>query len=87
MWHSKVQTGHLRKRMACPTSGCESKHLQATYKEEIRWYWVGDTHNRVFEVFIKRNATIDGLKKAIQGQKPSFKDIPADSLDLHKVGE
>jgi len=76
--------------MACPTSGREErKHVQATYFPNLgRPSWVlGDTHNRVFEVFIKRNATIDGLKKAIQGQKPSFKDIPADSLDLHKVGE
>ena len=52
------------------------------------WSWVlGDTHNRVFEVSIKRRATIDDLKIAIQGQKPSFKDIPADSLNLYKVGE
>jgi hypothetical protein len=57
--------------------------------DEIRlWCWVlGDTHNRVFEVSITRSATIRGLKKAIQGQKPSFKDIPANSLDLYKVGE
>ncbi|KAM6497143.1 hypothetical protein JOM56_007616 [Amanita muscaria] len=54
--------------------------------DEIRlWCWVlGDTHKRVFSVFIKRSAPIEDLKIAIQGQKPSFKDIPADSIDLYK---
>ena len=57
--------------------------------DEIRlWCWVlGDPYHQVFEVSIKRSALIDDLKIAIQGQKPSFKDIDADSLMLYKVGE
>jgi hypothetical protein len=57
--------------------------------DEIKlWCWVlGDTPNRVFSVSIKRSDTIHDLKKAIQGQKPSFKDISGDSLALFKVGE
>lgn len=59
--------------------------------EEIRlWCWVlGDAHKRVFSVIIKRSARIGDLQKAIKEQKPSFKDIPADSIDLYKlkVGE
>ena len=52
------------------------------------WCWVlGDTYDRVFEVSIKRNATIYDLKEAIQGRKPSFKAISAASLKLFKVGE
>ncbi|KAK2467901.1 hypothetical protein APHAL10511_000196 [Amanita phalloides] len=53
---------------------------------EIRlWCWVlGDPHNRVFAVSIKRSASIDDLKIVIQGRKPSFRDIPADSIDLYK---
>ena len=57
--------------------------------DEIRlWCWVlGDTPNQIFEVSIQRSATIYRLKIAIQGLKPSFKDISADSLELFKVGE
>ena len=57
--------------------------------DEIRlWCWVlGDTHKRVFPVPIKRSAPIHDLKRAIHGQKPEFKDIPVDSLDLYKVSE
>ena len=57
--------------------------------DEIRlWCWVlGDTPNEIFEVFIKRSATINRLKMAIQGLKQSFKDINADSLQLFKVGQ
>ncbi|KAM6504274.1 hypothetical protein JOM56_001217 [Amanita muscaria] len=54
--------------------------------DEIKlWCWVlGDERYRVFRVSIKRSATINGLKKAIQGRKPSFKDIAADSIELFK---
>ncbi|KAM6492684.1 hypothetical protein JOM56_012408 [Amanita muscaria] len=54
--------------------------------DEIKlWCWVlGDTPNQVFGISIKRSATIGGLKTAIQGRKPSFKDIPPDSLELFK---
>ncbi|KAK2459845.1 hypothetical protein APHAL10511_008166 [Amanita phalloides] len=54
--------------------------------DEIRlWCWVlGDPHDRVFAVSIKRSAPIDDLKIVIQGRKPSFKDIPADSIGLYK---
>ena len=56
--------------------------------EVTLWCWVlGDTPKQVFKVSIKRSATIVDLKEAIQGKKPSFKAIPADSLDLFKVGE
>ena len=57
--------------------------------DEIRlWCWVlGDAHHRVFQVSIKRSATIHDLKKAIKGRKPSFKDIDADFIDLYKVGK
>ena len=52
------------------------------------WCWIlGDTHKRVFPVSIKRSAPIHDLKRTIHGQKPSFKDIPVDSLDLYKVSE
>ena len=51
--------------------------------DEIKlWCWVlGDTHKRIFEVSVNRSANVYAFKKAIQGQKPSFKNIPADSLD------
>jgi hypothetical protein len=57
--------------------------------DKIRlWCWVlGDAHHRVFAVSIKRSAPIYDLKIAIQAQKPSFKNIDADSLNVHKVGE
>ena len=50
--------------------------------DEIRlWCWVlGDTPNEIFEVFIKRSATINRLKMAIQGLKQPFKDINAEAL-------
>ena len=52
------------------------------------WCWVlGDPVRHIFNVSIKRSATIHRLKKAIQGEKPSLKDISADSLKLYKVGE
>ena len=57
--------------------------------DEIKlWCWVlGDTPNQVFSVSVKRSDTIHVLKKVIQGQKPSFKGISGDSLELCKVGE
>ena len=52
------------------------------------WCWVrGDSPKRVFSVSIERSAPIDDLKIAIQGRKPSFKDIPADSINIYQVGE
>lgn len=42
--------------------------------------WVlGDAYTQVFSVLIRRSAPIDDLRKAIQGRKPSFKDIFAGS--------
>ncbi|KIL65071.1 hypothetical protein M378DRAFT_10964 [Amanita muscaria Koide BX008] len=54
--------------------------------DEIRlWCWVlGDAHTRVFPVDIKRSAPIHFLKRAIHEQKPSFKVISVDSIDLYK---
>jgi crinkler effector protein len=52
------------------------------------WCWVqGDKSAQVFPVSIKRSANIQYLKKAIQKQKSSFKDITASALDLYKVGQ
>ena len=51
------------------------------------WCWVlGDKPARVFSVSIERSANIGYLKKTIQKQKSSFKDITASALDLYKVG-
>ena len=57
--------------------------------DEIKlWCWVlGDSPKRVFSVSIERSATIHDLKKAILREKPSFKDINADCLDLFKVSK
>lgn len=54
--------------------------------DEIKvWCWVlGDTPNRAFTVSIKLSAPIHDLKNA---QKPSFKDIGPDALEVYKVGE
>ena len=52
------------------------------------WCWVlGDPRNQIFRVSIKRNAAIHGLKAAIHGRKPSFKDFAVNSLRVFKVGE
>ena len=52
------------------------------------WCWVlGDPPSRVFSVSVKLSAPIHHLKKAIQAQKPSFKDIAPDALEVYKVGE
>ena len=57
--------------------------------DEIRLScWIlGDTYDRIFSVTIKRSACIYDLKKAIIGQKRSFKGVSAGSIDLYKVGE
>ena len=54
------------------------------------WCWVlGDSHDRIFAVSIKRSDTIYNLKTAIHKLKPSFQEIDADTLDIYKykVGE
>ncbi|KAF8336773.1 hypothetical protein F5887DRAFT_986435 [Amanita rubescens] len=49
------------------------------------WCWVlGDSPNRVFSVSLKRSDIIYDLQIAIKGEKPPFKDIAADSLDVYK---
>ena len=56
--------------------------------EIMLWCWVlGDPPNRAFTVSIKPSAPIHNLKIAIQAQKPSFKDIASDALEVYKVGE
>ena len=57
--------------------------------EEITLFcWVqGDELDRIFPVDIKLSASVGHLKKAIQEQKKSFRDITPDSLNLWKVAE
>jgi Crinkler effector protein N-terminal domain len=57
-------------------------------KEIMLFCWVqGDQFNSIFPVNVQPSATIGQLKESIHAKKPSFRDIPADSLNLWKVGE
>jgi hypothetical protein len=53
---------------------------------ELNCITLGDDSSRVFIIKISKEATVDGLKKAIKVQKaPEFDDLAADSLRLWKV--
>jgi hypothetical protein len=56
-------------------------------KDEIRLFcWVqGDDFQSVFPVDINLGDSVGHLKKAIRVEKPSFKNVAADSLRLSKV--
>jgi len=47
----------------------------------------GDELKRAFTVRMEPTDTVSHLKEAIRSQKPSFKEIDADALQLWKVSE
>ena len=85
----RIQTSEATVTPAVNSSKFQAFTRNMSESDEIElWCWVlGDTPNRVFSVSIKRSDTIYDLKIAIKGEKPPFKDIAADSLDLYKVGD